>query len=399
MKKHFYLGLDVSKGYADLIILDQKKEVVVDAFQLDDTFEGHNRLYEVLAGLMKQYPDADLFAAAESTGSYENNWLAALRRMQASLPVQVARVNPTFVRRHAQAEGARTKTDTTSAQQIASYLVSYPEKIDYQQDDDFAGLRAHWTFINGLIKRRGALFNQFESVLYRAFPEMVKVVCTKTPVWALTLLKQYPSAQRLARARAEKVAKIKFVTYERALELIDTAKHSAASACDPYTENIVRTAAEELLHYDALIKRQKEFLSNEFELPEEVHLLKSFGRIGDYTAVGILLEIQAVERFASAKKIASFFGVHPTFSQSGDGLSGIRMSKQGSARMRAILFMIAFNAVQDHPILTPLYRRLVDEQGMGAFSALMGECMGALRGKADGELVSDLLREEIQARA
>ncbi|WP_435195085.1 Glu-tRNA(Gln) amidotransferase subunit GatE [Natronomonas sp. EA1] len=41
----------------------------------------------------------------------------------------------------------------------------------------------------------------------------------------------------------------------------------------------------------------------------------------------------------------------------------------------------------------------VDEQGMGAFSALMGECMGALRGKADGELVSAVLREEIQKRA
>ncbi|MFB6072804.1 MAG: Glu-tRNA(Gln) amidotransferase subunit GatE [Halobacterium sp.] len=41
----------------------------------------------------------------------------------------------------------------------------------------------------------------------------------------------------------------------------------------------------------------------------------------------------------------------------------------------------------------------VDEQGMGAFSALMGECMGALRGKADGDLVSEVLREEIQKRA
>jgi glutamyl-tRNA(Gln) amidotransferase subunit E len=37
----------------------------------------------------------------------------------------------------------------------------------------------------------------------------------------------------------------------------------------------------------------------------------------------------------------------------------------------------------------------VREEGMGAFSALMGECMGALRGKADGDTVSELLREEI----
>ncbi|MCU4718335.1 Glu-tRNA(Gln) amidotransferase subunit GatE [Halapricum hydrolyticum] len=41
----------------------------------------------------------------------------------------------------------------------------------------------------------------------------------------------------------------------------------------------------------------------------------------------------------------------------------------------------------------------VEEEGMGAFSGLMGECMGALRGKADGDLVSDVLREEIQKRA
>jgi len=41
----------------------------------------------------------------------------------------------------------------------------------------------------------------------------------------------------------------------------------------------------------------------------------------------------------------------------------------------------------------------VEQEGMGAFSGLMGECMGALRGKADGDVVSDVLREEIQKRS
>ncbi|MFB6113824.1 MAG: Glu-tRNA(Gln) amidotransferase subunit GatE [Halodesulfurarchaeum sp.] len=40
----------------------------------------------------------------------------------------------------------------------------------------------------------------------------------------------------------------------------------------------------------------------------------------------------------------------------------------------------------------------VSEEGMAAFSGLMGECMAELRGKADGEVVSDILREEIQKR-
>jgi len=41
----------------------------------------------------------------------------------------------------------------------------------------------------------------------------------------------------------------------------------------------------------------------------------------------------------------------------------------------------------------------VEAEGMGAFSGLMGEAMGALRGKASGDLVSEVLREEIQKRA
>ena len=41
----------------------------------------------------------------------------------------------------------------------------------------------------------------------------------------------------------------------------------------------------------------------------------------------------------------------------------------------------------------------VEEEGMAAFSGLMGEAMGALRGKADGEVISAALREEIQKRS
>ncbi|WP_224449516.1 Glu-tRNA(Gln) amidotransferase subunit GatE [Haloprofundus salilacus] len=40
----------------------------------------------------------------------------------------------------------------------------------------------------------------------------------------------------------------------------------------------------------------------------------------------------------------------------------------------------------------------VETEGMAAFSGLMGEAMGALRGRADGEVVSSVLREEIQKR-
>ena len=46
--KPFYLGIDVSKGYADFMIINSKKQPVVQGFQLDDTFDGHRSLYNIL---------------------------------------------------------------------------------------------------------------------------------------------------------------------------------------------------------------------------------------------------------------------------------------------------------------------------------------------------------------
>jgi glutamyl-tRNA(Gln) amidotransferase subunit E len=40
----------------------------------------------------------------------------------------------------------------------------------------------------------------------------------------------------------------------------------------------------------------------------------------------------------------------------------------------------------------------VEEEGMGAMGGLMGAVMEEMRGKADGELVSDVLREKLQER-
>jgi glutamyl-tRNA(Gln) amidotransferase subunit E len=66
-----------------------------------------------------------------------------------------------------------------------------------------------------------------------------------------------------------------------------------------------------------------------------------------------------------------------------EGLGGV----DESAVREAVVEVVERNAQQ------------VETEGMGAFSALMGECMGALRGKADGDTVSSVLREEIQERA
>ncbi|MDI6688004.1 MAG: hypothetical protein QME06_07280, partial [Desulfobacterales bacterium] len=59
----FYLGNDVSKGYADFVILDSRKQQVMKNFQLDDTFEGQCHLYDILSRFLAAHSGANLFAA------------------------------------------------------------------------------------------------------------------------------------------------------------------------------------------------------------------------------------------------------------------------------------------------------------------------------------------------
>jgi transposase len=133
----FYLGIDVSKGYADFIILNSQKKVVVsqkkvvvENFQLDDTFDGHCLLYELLSHFFRDHPESMVSAAVESTGGYENNWYNALLAFQGSLNLQTARLNPLGVYHDSKAEMKRNVTDKISAKSVAEYMIGHPEKVE-----------------------------------------------------------------------------------------------------------------------------------------------------------------------------------------------------------------------------------------------------------------------------
>ena len=113
--KNYYLGIDVSKGYADFVILNEKKQIVEDNFQLDDTFKGHSCLYERLNAFFEKHPQSIIYAGVESTGGYENNWLNSLINYQGTLNIKAARLNALGVNANSKAALNRIITDKISA--------------------------------------------------------------------------------------------------------------------------------------------------------------------------------------------------------------------------------------------------------------------------------------------
>jgi transposase len=368
MNQNYYLGIDVSKGYADFTILDENKKAVENNFQIDDTFEGHNKLNEILLGFITKHSQAKLFAGVESTGGYENNWLNYLSKCQSQFNLSVARVNPFGVSYNSKASLKRITTDAISARNVAEYLISHPEKINYNQDDYYASARRQWTFIKMLTKQKVQLLNQLESLLYIANPEVLKYCRSKMNLWTLKMLRLYPTAKKLSRAKVSTLSKVPYITESLAVDLIENAKISVTSSVDDTTAEVVKALAEQIIHLKKLLRLQIKQLEETCNI-EEVELLKTFKGMGTYSAVGLMIEILSVERFSSVKKLASFFGVHPVFKHSGDGLSGYKMSKHGRKQPRQILFNVARFAIVHNPYIKEIYAMHL-QKGMPKMAAL-----------------------------
>jgi transposase len=370
-----FLGIDVSKGYADFALLNEQKQPLIKSFQLDDTPDGHSKLGEFIRELLKNNPEMMLLAAVESTGGYENNWLTCLKKMQRCYSIKIARLNPKGVHHYFEAKLNRTITDSLSARMIAEYMISHWETVHFDQLDEMYSLRKQWTLIRMLSKQKTQLLNNLNNLVYQANPELLMYCRAHWPDWLLNLLKHFPTAKELSAASINQLVEISYVTKDKAEKIKLRAQQSVASATDEVSRNMIRTVIEELIHKQQLIESCKKQMIETCSILD-VDLVSSIPGIGKYSAVGLIIEIGTWLRFRTVKQLAAFFGLHPILKQSGDKIWIVRMSKQGSAEVRAILFMATLVAIRHNPVIRELYARSL-AKGKCKMSAI-GICMHKL---------------------
>jgi len=360
MNKQGFLGIDVSKGYADFILMDETKSIIEQSFRLNDTGKDHKQLGELIDKWLASGLET-IFCGVESTGGYENNWYNYLQGLGSGKAVKVTRLNARGVKGISDAALTRTITDQVSAVSIAYYLVCFAQKVRYSGDckdasSSFRDARSHYNFIRMLQKQKVQVSNQLEKILYEHFNEMLIYCRHGVPLWLLNMLKRYPSASAVKKAGIKGLEKIKGISPGKALSIL---KKAAASSREPggtitYT---LSSMAEEILYKEEQIERHKFKLSRGFTDNEDVKLLQSMPGIAIDSAVGLIIEIEHIDRFTTCKKLCAYFGVHPTFRQSGDGTWGSHMSKKGRSAVRKILYMSALTAIRWNPSLKQLYAR------------------------------------------
>jgi len=302
MSNDAYLGIDASKGYADFILLQSNKDIAEQAFRLYDVSDSHLQLSKLVDQWLEKGYDR-IYCGMESTGGYENNWVNFFQQIGKTKPISMVRLNPKGVKSLGEAALRRTITDSISAENIGLYLIDFKHNIHYLQPSQTAKAYNEGRKHNSLIR----------------------------------MLKK------------PKVSKIKGISSDKAQAIVSKLADVNTSSSD-HIHCIIKNTVHQILHLEQSIKTEKVNLYSRFRSIPEAVLLTSITGIGDQNAVEIVVEIEDINRFESAKKLGAYFGTHPMFKQSGDGTWGNHMSKKGRSEIRGVLYMCCMSAARHDEI-------------------------------------------------
>ncbi len=155
--ERFFLGIDVSKGYADFHLMDEHKQMLEKGFQLDDNLPGH----QILQNLFSKYTrdGKTLICGIENTGGYEQNWVEMLKKMAKTEAVEVYKLNPKAVKHQIASHLKRTINDGVSAEGIAEYVANNHQQYKENwtnstyRDPSESSMQQFFRFILAAIKR------------------------------------------------------------------------------------------------------------------------------------------------------------------------------------------------------------------------------------------------------
>ncbi|WP_237234771.1 IS110 family transposase [Pseudomonas sp. TCU-HL1] len=108
---------------------------------------------------------------------------------------------------------------------------------------------------------------------------------------------------------------------------------------------------------DTLAAIEKHFDDND-DLKGQRNLLKSIDGIADRTAGLLLAELGDIQRFEDSRAVTAFAGLNPKLQDSGTLKGHVRISRMGSARLRAGLYLPAVVSLTYNPAIRALAERM-----------------------------------------
>jgi len=128
-------------------------------------------------------------------------------------------------------------------------------------------------------------------------------------------------------------------------------------------ESKVRDSIQSVLDHlkkqtDETLKAIKQLFDDNDDLRGKRDLLTSIDGIADRTAALLLAELGDIQRFDSSKAVTAFSGLNPRLQESGKHKGHVRISRMGSARLRAGLYMPAVSSLTHNRAIREMAERM-----------------------------------------
>ena len=323
-----YIGIDIAKFKHFASVVSSDGKVIVKPFPFENSRQGFMKLLEEIENFQ------DCLIGLESTGHYAENLIEFLYERNYSIGV----INPIQTDALRDSNIRKTKTDRKDALLIARKLRSDVTPERYQTDRVLDELKELTRYQNRLIQSRSRCKNLYIRLLDIIFPELHRIVNNLYNQFIYDLLTNYPSPQRIARARFSSLLKIKRLTADKAHQIQETAKQTIGNASPVLSLELVQLI-ESIKHYDKQINQVQEeinLLMIELNSP-----ITSIPGIRSRLGAIILAEIKNIHNFKNPNQLQAFAGLDPAIYQSGQMDNTGHMVKRGSSYLRYALIQAA----------------------------------------------------------
>lgn len=296
-ERRLFVGVDVSKDYSDYALCTVKEGVTDGVRRYSNTSRGLREVWRWIERMKEFLGMRKVCIVMEATGVYH----LPVARYFSGKGYFVSVVNPARVKHFSRSQQTRTKTDSVDARLIAEFGC-------FQKD-----LR-EWIPLTAEEEELVSIVRQVEELT-----EMI--ISEKNRLESLSV-------------QGSGVEKVRDMVRER-IELLSRQK-------------------KELLNY------LRGYVSGQGEMSEMVRYIRSITGIGDYTACAIVAEAGRILLDGTAKQLVAHAGISPAKRESGSSVRGKEMiCRQGSKRLRNLLFMPTLVAIRHNPVIREFYRRLV----------------------------------------
>lgn len=333
----------------------------VKPFDFFSNREGFEEFWGRIYQTQRRHNLPEVVVGFESTGPYAEPLLHFLKNKG----VRLVQVNPLHTKRLKELQGnSPNKTDRKDPKVIADIIELGHALTVVIPESTSAELRRLTQARERSIRRRTALLNQMQDLVFVIFSEFLGVMKGVQSKSSQYLLKHCPTPDEIAEKDVDRLAQeLKKISRGRLTRQRAMALHEAACGSVGIEEgqkSIVLEIMECISSVEAcerfIANTEKEMASYLREIPYSKCILSIKG-IGIVTVAGLIGEVGDFGQFRTISEIMKHAGLDLYEISSGKRKGKRRISKRGRPLLRKLLFFAALNTVRRGGVMERCYRR------------------------------------------